>query len=494
VAEALGYAGGVLAIAAGIYLAGELWPGLSTGAVLAFAAVACVILGAGGAAVRSTGDAALRRLRSVLWLLSTVSLAAFTGTLADQVWRFGPESATLVTAAASAAYGAVLWRRTRGVLQHLAVFASLVVLAAAAVDRLAPGLGAWGPGLAIWGLSALWGVAVMRGYLPPVTTGYVAAGIGLLAGAQLTMQVAAGQALAAATVAGLLAAGVLLRQAWLVALGAVGVLLVVPQTATRYLPMSAAAPLAIFVAGVVLVGAAVWLARHRAGRWLSRSGEGGLGWTVPLTVARGELRERLRDVYWIGGGSGAGKSTVARRLAGRHGLRVYATDEAMADHGRRMTPADSPFMAEFAAMNMDERWVSRPPETMLETFGWFRGEGFGLIMEDLLRLPPGVIAEGFRLLPRLVGPLLSDPGRAVWLCPTPGFRRAAFESRGSLLHIAGKTSDPDKALANLLERDRIFTARLREEAMRLGLPVIEVDHAVTEDDLTGRIARAFGLS
>ena len=90
-AEALGYAGGVLAIAAGIYLAGELWPGLSTGAVLAFAAVACVVLGAGGAAVRTTGDPALRRLRSVLWLMSTVSLAAFTGTLADQVWRFGPD-------------------------------------------------------------------------------------------------------------------------------------------------------------------------------------------------------------------------------------------------------------------------------------------------------------------------------------------------------------------------------------------------------------------
>jgi hypothetical protein len=29
------------------------------------------------------------------------------------------------------------------------------------------------------------------------------------------------------------------------------------------------------------------------------------------------------------------------------------------------------------------------------TFGWFRGEGFGLIVEDLLTLPagPGVIAE-----------------------------------------------------------------------------------------------------
>src|SRR5439155_6277509 len=91
------------------------------------------------------------------------------------------------------------------------------------------------------------------------------------------------------------------------------------------------------------------------------------------------------------------KSTVARRLAARHGLRLYASDDVMADHGRRSTPADSPFLAEFAAMDMDERWVSRPPETMLETFHWFRGEGFGLIVEDLLRLPPGVDRKSTRL-------------------------------------------------------------------------------------------------
>jgi hypothetical protein len=46
---------------------------------------------------------------------------------------------------------------------------------------------------------------------------------------------------------------------------------------------------------------------------------------------------------------------------------------------------------------------------MLETFHWFRGEGFSMIIEDILRLPkePGVIAEGFRLLPHLVEPLLA---------------------------------------------------------------------------------------
>src|ERR1700742_4859234 len=69
VAEALGYAGGVLAIAAGLYLVRDFWPNVSTGTALAFAAAACVALGAGGAAVRTTSDPALRRLRSVVWLM-----------------------------------------------------------------------------------------------------------------------------------------------------------------------------------------------------------------------------------------------------------------------------------------------------------------------------------------------------------------------------------------------------------------------------------------
>ena len=121
------------------------------------------------------------------------------------------------------------------------------------------------------------------------------------------------------------------------------------------------------------------------------------------------FRERLQHVYWIGGGSGAGKSTIARRIAAQHGLRVYATDDVMADHARRSTSEDAPLLHRFMAMDMDERWVNRSPKTMLETFHWFQGEGFDLIVEDVLRLPrePGVIVEGFRLLatPRQATPL-----------------------------------------------------------------------------------------
>jgi hypothetical protein len=76
---------------------------------------------------------------------------------------------------------------------------------------------------------------------------------------------------------------------------------------------------------------------------------------------------------------------------------------------------------------------------------------------------------------------LAAPGRAVWLLPTPAFRRAAFEGRGSWW------------TDNLLERDRMFTERLREETERLGLPAIEVETSMAETDLVERVARAFAL-
>ena len=206
--------------------------------------------------------------------------------------------------------------------------------------------------------------------------------------------------------------------------------------------------------------------------------------------------ERLDHVYWIGGGSGAGKSTVTRRIAAQHGLHVYSTDDAMAEHARRSTREESPLLHAFMAMDMNERWVRRPPRAMLDTFHWFRGEGFGRIVDDLVELPrePGIVAEGFRLLPRLVAPLLSDTAHAVWLLPTPEFRRSVIARRsGSAWAFLARTTDPDRALRNLLERDAMFTDIVREEAAGLTLPVIEVDATMGEDALVMRVATVFGL-
>jgi Shikimate kinase len=209
-----------------------------------------------------------------------------------------------------------------------------------------------------------------------------------------------------------------------------------------------------------------------------------------------QLSARLRHVRWIGGGSGAGKSTIARQLAAKYGLHLYDSDAVMADHASRSNPADTPLLQAFLTMDMNERWANRSPEMMLQTFHWFAGEGFELIIEDLLALPeePLILAEGFRLLPRLVAPLLSHPDKAVWLIPTPDFRRSAFDSRGFTWEIPRKTNKSELALSNLLARDQLFTDKVAGEATALQLPVIKVDGAVSVDELTTCVAGYLGLS
>jgi hypothetical protein len=215
------------------------------------------------------------------------------------------------------------------------------------------------------------------------------------------------------------------------------------------------------------------------------------------SAAKTEMRARLGHIRWIGGGSGAGKSTVARRLADRYSLRLYRTDDVHTNHIERTDPAEMPLANAFIAMDMDARWMNRSPHEMLKTFHWFDGEAFDRIVEDLLIMaekPGMVLAEGFRLLPRLVAPLLSHPSQAVWLIPSPEFRRAAFDSRGFTWSIPRRTKDPERALANLLERDHLFTELLLSEARALQLHTIEVQEGLDVEALTTRVAESLGLT
>ncbi len=194
----------------------------------------------------------------------------------------------------------------------------------------------------------------------------------------------------------------------------------------------------------------------------------------------------LAEVRWIGGGSGAGKSTIAALLGRRSGIPVVHTDLSL--HPHAAASADVPSVADFVGMSMDERWVERAPAEMLETFPWFDGVGFDLLLDGL---PAGaVIVEGFRLLPRLVAPL---GGAAVWLLPTPERRESVMRGREEDRAFWLRTSDPERALANLLERDRLFTERVREECAALGLPTVDVDGVEPAEVVADRAAAVLGL-
>jgi hypothetical protein len=206
--------------------------------------------------------------------------------------------------------------------------------------------------------------------------------------------------------------------------------------------------------------------------------------------------QRLQHIRWIGGGSGAGKSSVADLLAKKYGLRVYHCDDTQSAHTARSTTTNHPMLHKFILMTMDERWVKRTPEEMFRTFHGFHGEGFGLILEDLLDMPTDIpiLVEGYKLLPRLIAPLLNKLNQAVWLIPTPEWRRTAFCRRGSLWSIAEKTSNPEVALANILARDALHTEEVKRQATVLRLTTIEVNGSTNVDELATHVARCLDIN
>ncbi len=145
---------------------------------------------------------------------------------------------------------------------------------------------------------------------------------------------------------------------------------------------------------------------------------------------------------------------------------------------------------------MDERWLTRSPRTMLETFHWFRGECFHPIVEDLARLPPGpaVVAEGFRLLPHLVRPCSPTRRTPSGCCRRPPSGTPPWPAAAIPGGIPGLTIDPVRARSNLEHRDRMFTDRLTRDVERMGLPAVHLDAGADEDETLDRVARMFGLS
>jgi hypothetical protein len=265
VVEALGYLGAVIAIAAGIVAVRQFWPHVPAGAELAFAGVAAVLLLAAGIVVKTGGEPAFTRLRSVLWLLATASAASFVAVLAGRFGQLSGADTALLCSLTWASCAIPLWWRERSALLQLSMFGGLVALAESTIARLVTAPPLWEFGLVLWLMSAIWGVAAWRKYITPETAGLTASGAGVLIGASLTMDTAAGVVLALATVAALLAAGVILRRVLFLGLGAVGVIWVVPHAVSRYLASSAAAPFAVAAVGLVLAAIAVWLARTRTG-------------------------------------------------------------------------------------------------------------------------------------------------------------------------------------------------------------------------------------
>ncbi|MFI6588441.1 hypothetical protein [Embleya sp. NPDC050493] len=203
----------------------------------------------------------------------------------------------------------------------------------------------------------------------------------------------------------------------------------------------------------------------------------------------------LRRALWIGGGQWAGKSTVARLLAVRHCVTVYHYDhhDARAHNDRRIARrvgrGEPP-----AETDPDKVWVHPTPEEMAtETLAGFP-DRFEWVLDDLRALVSGhpIIAEGWGLRPELVAPLVDSPRRMVVMVPTPEFRRHQVRELPRAASLGHRVSDPVRAQANRLARDRLVAEDAVRTAHRLGIRVIEVDGSRDAAAIADIVADHFG--
>ncbi len=211
----------------------------------------------------------------------------------------------------------------------------------------------------------------------------------------------------------------------------------------------------------------------------------------------GESSNRLTHVRWIAGGTGAGKTTLTRILARRYDLAIYAGDIAEHDWVARFTPDRHPHA--FASLRLSrEQRAGQSARQRFDRMASRHGETIEFVVEDLLAMPADrpILADWFGNTPRDLAPLLSWPEQAVFLLPTPEFRRRALGTRFADTDRARATwgdGDHARAFANRLARDDLWDAELRRQATEMGLPVIVVDGSWTEDALADDLADRFRL-
>ncbi len=271
VLEVLGYVGAVFVLVAGLLLVMDLWPDMSRAARIGLAASAAAVLTGAGLVVVRAEHFRVRRVGSALLLLALPPAGVAVGLIVDT--SADEDAAVLMAFVTATILGLALYVRDRqSAAQHLGLFlASMgtVLFAVTMVEDFQE----WVPGLMLFVAGVGWIVLASIGVLMPRSLGEIVGTIASLFGS-ITMvasldfdesgAVILVMSLAVAVSLIAVGFGVAKDRILVVVGGMIGLIIYLPWLINEALGENVGAPIALLVAGTLLIGSAVYLTKRRS--------------------------------------------------------------------------------------------------------------------------------------------------------------------------------------------------------------------------------------
>ena len=177
---------------------------------------------------------------------------------------------------------------------------------------------------------------------------------------------------------------------------------------------------------------------------------------------------KQQNIYWIGGSSCSGKSTIAEIIAKKHDLTYFKCDDFMYKHIEKSDKDKHPIMNKHRKMSWNEIWMRPVDVQVIEEFDFFREESEMLLNEISLSIKnrPAIV-EGAALLPELINNLRINKDRVLYIVSTKDFQVSHYLKRQFADDILCKCESPKIAFDNWMQRDVQFANIIFDDANKL---------------------------